>query len=181
MIIMLKTEYEFPEGVTASLETIDLVVKGPKGELKEKMSFPRVDVKMNGNKIEITSENENKKTKAVMWTWKALANSMAIGVTKGWQCDLKLVYSHFPVKLKQESNKLVIENFLGERQKREVIIPEEVKLEIKGNDLHLTGTDKEKVGQAAALIEQKVTVKKFDRRVFQDGIYKVGSTHTIEE
>ncbi len=174
-------EYEFPEGASASLENDTLVVKGPKGELKEKVSFPKINVKISNGKMELTSETEKKKTRAVMGTWKAIANGMAIGVTKGWQCDLKLVYSHFPVKLKQEGNRLVVENFLGERQKREIAIPEEVKLEIKGNDLILTGPDKEKVGQAAALIEQKVTIKKFDRRIFQDGIYKIGKTHTIEE
>ncbi len=178
---MLKAEYEFPEGVTAILEDKELVVKGSRGELKEKMSHPKVDLKVDNNVMTITSEDENRKTKAVMWTWKALAKSMTVGVTAGWQCDLKLVYSHFPVKLKQEGNKLIIENFLGERERKEVVIPEEVKLEIKGNELIVTGNDKEKVGQAAALIEQKVTVKKFDRRVFQDGIYKIGSTHVIEK
>ncbi|MBN2101997.1 MAG: 50S ribosomal protein L6 [Candidatus Aenigmarchaeota archaeon] len=177
---MLKTGYEFPEGVTATLEDTEIVVKGPRGELKEKMSHPKIDLKVDKNVMIVTSEDENKRTKAVMWTWKALAKSMTIGVTEGWQCDLKLVYSHFPVKLKQEGSKLIIENFLGEREKKEVTIPSEVKLEINGNDLKVTGNDKEKVGQAAALIEQRVTVKKFDRRVFQDGIYKIGKTHTLE-
>ena len=178
---MLKMEYEFPEGVSASIEGGKLIVKGKKGQLERPMVFPRINAVMEGSKIVIQSDKDEKRIKAIMGTWQALAGWMSGGVTKGWKCQLRLVYSHFPVKLKMEGNVLVIENFLGERQKRTVVIDKEVKIEINGNDIMLTGIDKEKVGQAGALIEQKVTVKKFDRRIFQDGIYKIGDTELIEE
>lgn len=171
---MLQMEYDFPEGVTAGFDNGNLVVKGPEGEIERRMVYPNIEAKVEGSKLSINSEKDNKKIKAVMGTWKALAGGMTTGVTKAWKVDLKLVYSHFPVKLKQDGRKLVVENFLGEREKREIIMPDGVKLEVKGNDLTVSGVDKEKVGQSAALIEQKVCAKGFDRRVFQDGIYKVG-------
>ncbi len=178
---MAETEYSFPEGVSPSLEGNVLTVKGPKGEVNKTLSFPGISMSLDGNKLVITSEGENKKMKAILGTWKAIAAGMATGVTKGWKCTLKLVYSHFPVKLKMEGDTFVVENFLGEKQKRKIKISNDVKVEIKGNEITVTGTDKEKVGQIAALIEQKVSVKGFDRRIFQDGIYKVGRTVPAEE
>ncbi|MGB1098957.1 MAG: 50S ribosomal protein L6, partial [Poseidonia sp.] len=38
-------------------------------------------------------------------------------------------------------------------------------------EVTVSGIDKEAVGQTAANIERCTTVKKRDRRVFQDGIY----------
>ena len=40
-------------------------------------------------------------------------------------------------------------------------------------DVIVSGIDKEAVGQTAANIERSTTVKNRDRRVFQDGIYRV--------
>ncbi|NOX71250.1 MAG: 50S ribosomal protein L6 [Candidatus Micrarchaeota archaeon] len=178
---MLESEYKFPEEVNASLDGGRLSVDGPKGKLEREFSHPKVDMSLEGKKILIKSKSENKKTKAIIGTWKAIIDWMSKGVTKGWVCRLKLVYSHFPVKLKHEGDTLVVENFLGERQKRMIKIDSDVSLNIKGNEITISGADKEKVGQTAALIEQKVAVRKFDRRIFQDGIYKIGKTEVSEE
>ena len=86
---------------------------------------------------------------------------------------MKTVFSHFPIKTSVEGNQLVIQNFLGERFPRRADILENVKIEVKGENLILTSIDKEKVGQTAANIERATKVKNRDIRVFQDGIYIV--------
>ena len=48
----------------------------------------------------------------------------------------------------------------------------DVRVENK-TDVIVSGIDKEAVGQTAANIERCTTVKNRDRRVFQDGIYRV--------
>ena len=96
------------------------------------------------------------------------------GVSSGWTCSLKLVYAHFPVKLEPKGGKLVIKNFLGARSDRQAELVEGVDVKIEGDTIKITGTDKEKVGQAAANIEYATRVKDFDKRVFQDGIYLTG-------
>lgn len=41
--------------------------------------------------------------------------NMINGVTKGYEYKLAIVYSHFPMNVKVEGNKIMITNFLGEK------------------------------------------------------------------
>ncbi|MCK5023718.1 MAG: 50S ribosomal protein L6 [Candidatus Aenigmarchaeota archaeon] len=168
---MMKHEIEIPEGIEASVENNIFIVKGPKGELKRTFKDHNIVFKVESGKILLSSEINRKKTKAVLGTWCAHVRNMITGVNKGWKGELKIVYSHFPVKLKTDNNMLVIENFIGGRSPRTVPIPEDLKVEIKGTEIFVSGTDKERVGQLCASIEQVTKVKGFDRRIFQDGAY----------
>jgi large subunit ribosomal protein L6 len=168
---MLKNEITVPEGVEVSFEKDILNVKGKKGELKREFKSPKVKMKVDGKKIEITSALEIKKMKAVVGTWGVLVKNMFTGVTKGWKGELKLVYSHFPVKLKTEGQTLFIDNFLGEKNPRLVALFPDLKIEIDKNTVFVSGLDKEAVGNMCARIEQATKIRGFDKRVFQDGIY----------
>ena len=86
---------------------------------------------------------------------------------------MKTVFSHFPIKTMVEGNKFIIQNFLGERSPRSAKILNGVKVDIKGEDVSVTGIDKEKVGQTVANIERATKVKNRDIRVFQDGVYRI--------
>ena len=46
-----------PEGVTVNIDGNHIVVKGPKGTLEKDIN-PKVSVKIDGNKIEVSVENE---------------------------------------------------------------------------------------------------------------------------
>ena len=72
-----------------------------------------------------------------------------------------------------EGNKLKIKNFLGEKIPREASILDNVKVQVKGNEILVDGYDLEKTGQTASNIEQSTRITNRDRRVFQDGIYIV--------
>ena len=47
----------------------------------------------------------------------------------------------------------------------------DTKVQVKGNEVIVTGADLESVSQTAANIERATHIKGFDPRVFQDGIY----------
>ncbi len=166
-------QYEIPvlEGVEASLQGGRLTVKGPKGELNREFSHHEVKISVKDGKIVISTESERRKVKALMGTWKAHFRNMMQGVSKGYECSMKLVYAHFPVKLEVQKDMLMIKNFIGGRSSRSARILDGVEIKLEGDNIKLTGTDKEKVGQSAANIEQATSVKGYDRRVFQDGIY----------
>ena len=168
---MMKHEIKIPEGVEASVENNIFIVKGSKGELNRTFKDHNIVFKVETGKILLSSEIVRKKTKAMLGTWRAHIKNMITGVDKGWKGELKVVYSHFPVKLKADNNMLVIENFIGGRSPRTVPIPEDLKVEIKGTEIFVLGIDKEKVGQLCARIEQITKIKGFDRRIFQDGAY----------
>ncbi len=108
-----------------------------------------------------------------MGTFASHIGNMIRGVTEGFSYTMKIVYAHFPVKVSVRGNKVVIENFLGERYPRTAQIRGQSKVEVKGDTLHITGANLEDVSQTAANIEQATRIKNKDPRVFQDGIYIV--------
>jgi large subunit ribosomal protein L6 len=67
-----------------------------------------------------------------------------------------------------------VTNYFGERVPRRAQILDGVQVKIENKtDIIVSGSDKELVGQTAANIERCTTVKNRDRRVFQDGIYRI--------
>jgi large subunit ribosomal protein L6 len=86
---------------------------------------------------------------------------------------MKIVYAHFPMTVKADGSKVTIENFLGERHPRTAKILGDTQVQIKGDEVIVSGINKEEVGQTMANIEQATKIKGRDPRVFQDGIYLV--------
>ena len=123
------------------------------------------------NKIVLKTDSDRRRIKAVAGASEADIKNMIKGVTKGVTYKLKIVYSHFPINLKLQGNSLLIENFLGEKYPRKAQILNGATVNIKGRDIEVQGIDKEVVAQTAANIEHATSIKKWDPRVFQDGIY----------
>lgn len=167
-----KEEIKIPDGVQITVEGKTIHVKGPKGEVSKLLSHPKLTLAVSGKIVSISClQSPNRKEKALMGTYKAHIKNMIKGVTQGYECTMKTVFSHFPIKSNVEGNQLVIQNFLGERFARRAEILDKIKVEVKGDVIIITGIDKEKVGQTAANIERATKVKNRDIRVFQDGIY----------
>lgn len=169
----VKKQIAVPDGVTASLENNVLTIKGGKGELSRTFIHPKIEMKVNGNAVEIHSKKVRRKEKALIGTFVAHIKNMIKGVTEGFEYKMKTVFSHFPIKTSVEGNEFVVQNFLGERSVRKAKILDGVTVEAKGEDVTVQGIDKEKVGQTVANIERATLVKKRDIRVFQDGVYRI--------
>jgi large subunit ribosomal protein L6 len=164
---------EIPEGVTASMEGSNFVVSGPKGTLTRGMRYPGIDVTCDGSVFSVSTESSRKKILAMLGTYASHARNMCTGVTGGFEYRMKVVYNHFPIQLKQTKEALEIANFLGEKESRFARIPEGVDVKVAGDEVIVTGADKELVGTTAARIERATKVRHRDPRVFQDGIYIV--------
>ena len=121
----------------------------------------------------ITSENEDAKTNATVGTFESHVANMIHGVTEGWEYAMEVYYAHFPMQVNVEGDEVVIENFLGESAARRTPIRGDTDVQVDGETVTLTGSDKEAVGQTAADIEQLTKVTDKDTRVFQDGVYIV--------
>jgi large subunit ribosomal protein L6 len=169
---MLK-EVMVPQGVEIAQEGSNgsLVVKGPKGELRRLFSYPKVKIKLVSGMVAVESSDDRRRSKAFTGTFASHIKNMIDGVNKGYEARLKVIYSHFPVRIKSEGDVFTIENFLGEKKARAVKILPETEAKIEKDEIIVTGTDKEKVGTTASRIERLTHVTGFDRRVFSDGLY----------
>ncbi|MBI1973514.1 50S ribosomal protein L6 [Candidatus Micrarchaeota archaeon] len=164
---MVTYEVIVPEDVVASVKDKELTVKGKLGELTRRLP---VQPKQDGSRL-LFSGADSKRSKSLLGTAASHAENMISGVTSGFRYQMKLVYAHFPINIIMQGNQLVVKNFLGEKSPRFARIETGVKVEVKGQDVSVTGIDVNAVGQTIANIESATRVTKRDTRVFQDGIY----------
>ncbi len=170
----IREKIEIPNGVEITIDEKTVHVKGEKGSLSKMLSNPRIEITVKNNIVEISCLNlPKRKEKALIGTFKAHISNMIKGVTEGFEYKMKTVFAHFPIKTSVEGDTFVIQNFLGERAPRNATILDGVTVEAKGENVTVSGIDKEKVGQTAANIERATKVKKRDIRVFQDGVYLI--------
>jgi len=158
---------EIPDGVTFQVDGSKVSAKGPNGEVVKVFS-KNATIKLEENKLSVTAD------KALKGTIESLLNSMAVGVTTGFTKKLKVLYAHFPISIEVKGNDITIKNFLGERQPRKTVLVGSTKLEVKGQNITVSGPDKEAVGQTAANLRTTTKIKDKDGRIFQDGIYPAG-------
>jgi len=144
---------EIPQGVTVDVASDNtLIVKGPVGELKQKID-PDIKVKMDNGIISISRPTEQKRHKALHGLYRALINNMIIGVSKGYTIQQEFV----GVGYKAEAKGQVLEMSLGYSHDIHFKLPKEVKLEAKTERrsnpvVTLTSADKQLLGQVAAKI-----------------------------
>lgn len=166
-----KEMVDVPEGVTVTIEGRTVTVKGQKITLTREFPVSRINMTLEGSRVILKCDLPKKKENALLGTFRSHITNMIIGVTGGFEYKMKIVYSHFPVKTSVKGDKFVIDNFLGEKYPRTASILGNTKITVKGDEVILTGPDKEDVGQTSANIEQITRIKRYDPRVFQDGIY----------
>ena len=167
----IREEIEIPEGVEVIIENNEVTVKGPNGEDSRKFTYPNVSIKEEDNVVVLETAFPKKKDKAMIGTTRAHINNMIVGVTDGFTYHMKIVFAHFPMTVKVEKDIVSIDNFLGERHPRTAKIVGSSKVAVKGDEVTISGINKEHVGQTMANLEQATKIKGRDPRVFQDGIY----------
>ena len=156
-----------PSGVTVKLNELHLTAKGAAGSIDRTYQMTGVVAKMSGSNIEVIGEL------CVANTLTAHIKNALRGAEKGYAQKMKVVYAHFPIALEIKGTKIMIKNFLGEKQPRHANIIGASKVEIKGADVFVSGPDRDDVGQTIANMRIATKIRNRDSRVFQDGIYPV--------
>lgn len=171
---MYVRELTIPDDVTISVDGMRVEVSGPKGKVERSFKTIRgIKIEKIGNKVRVSSEKERRKMKALVGTILAHIRNAIKGVKEGYTYKLRVVYSHFPITVKVEGDKVVIQNFLGETTPRVAKIVGGAKVEVKKREVIVSGIDKDEVAQTAGNIEQACRIVGKDRRRFMDGIYVV--------
>jgi len=162
---------EMPSDISCEVSHNILKCKKGNSELSRVINVPCLNIKIEGKNIVLHCENGNKKDLKVIKTTAAHIKNMFSGLNENFVYKLQAVNVHFPMSLKVEGDKLMINNFLGEKTPRTANILKSVSIEVKGQAITLSSQNKESIGQTAANIERATKIRSKDRRIFQDGIY----------
>ncbi len=166
-----EAEVNLPEGVSATFADGNLLVTGPLGKVSQDFSKVPVMLTVRDSKVSASTTGTRRKDKAILNTARSMVTNAIEGVVSGYEYKLKLVFAHFPVTVRVQGNRVLVENFYGERAPRVADIVGDSKVEVKGEDITVTGVSVRDVGQTAANLEQATKVKRKDQRVFLDGVY----------
>ncbi len=157
--------------VDDALRTV--TVSGDDDEVSKTLDHPAIDFSVDDDEVVVATDSKKRDHAAIVGTYASHIKNMIDGVTNGYEYRLKSFYAHFPMDVGVQGDTFVIKNFIGERAPREIAIPDDVDVQVDGEDVVVTGADKEQVGQTAANIEQACYKGKRDPRKFQDGVYIV--------
>ncbi|MGY5149134.1 MAG: 50S ribosomal protein L6 [Candidatus Nitrosopumilus sp. bin_68KS] len=174
-------EVIIPEGVKLTLNKHMLSFVGPLGKTHKSFRTIPVNIEIAENKVILNAIGSRKKDYAILHTARSIIRNICEGLVEGYTIKMKIVYSHFPITVKVEGKKILIENFQGERAPRVTKSVGNTKVIPKGEDVILTGEVWTDITQTAANIELKSKVKNKDHRVFLDGIYAFEKNKGIEK
>ena len=143
---------EVPQGVEVKLGAgNEITVKGPKATLS-RVLHPEMQVALENGVITVTRPSENKTHKSLHGLTRTLINNMIVGVTEGYTKTLEI--NGVGYRAQKQGNKLVMN--LGYSHPVEMEEPEGVKVEVPNpNQIIITGSDKQAVGQFAAVVREK--------------------------
>ncbi len=137
-----------PAGVTVDTSNNVLTVKGPKGTLTQ-VYDPIITPTVEGNVIKFTRANDLGPTKAKHGLYRALCANMVKGVTEGFKKTL--IVNGVGWKVAKQGKKVVMN--IGFSHPVEVEEIDGIVLDCPSQtEITVSGIDKDKVGQFAAII-----------------------------
>ncbi len=161
------------EGVSMEVEGSKVKATGPKGTVERTFLTRGIDIQKSDDNIKVSADSDRKTQRASVGSIAAHIRNMMKGATDGYTYKLRVVFSHFPITVKVEKGKVVIQNFMGERKPRTADIRGNVQVKVDGQDITVTGTDIEEVSGTASRIELATRISGYDKKIFQDGVWLV--------
>ena len=142
-----KLPIQIPSGVTITVDSGDVTVKGPKGELTQFIT-PDVTVSVDDGVLTVTRKDDSKTAKSQHGLMRALINNMVTGVTQGFEKKLEVNGVGFRVSGGGQN----LEMSLGFSHPVKYTAPEGISLTVNKMEIVVAGHDKQQVGQVAAEI-----------------------------
>jgi large subunit ribosomal protein L6 len=146
-----KQPIPLPDGVEVQLEPGLVKVKGPKGELEERVSRD-ITVKQENSDVVVTRPSDRGEHRALHGLTRSLIYNMVQGVTEGYEKRLEIQGVGYRAQL--QGKKLVLS--LGYSHQVEVEAPEGVDFEVpQPTQVVVRGISKQVVGEVAANIRKR--------------------------
>ena len=142
---------KIPAGVEVMLqENNEVVVKGPKGELKSQFN-PIIDIKIENGEIKLSRPNNERFTRQIHGTTRALLANMVHGVHEEFK--KKLIILGVGYRAQVNGNTLALT--MGFSHPVDLEIPEGLTVTVEKNtEVTISGISKELVGEFAANVRK---------------------------
>lgn len=148
-----KLPVALPKGVEVSISNDNvLTVKGPKGEMTQKVD-PAIKMNVEEGNLHFTRQDDTKEIKSLHGLYRALAHNMVVGCSEGFKIQQEVIGVGYKVQAQGQ----VLELDLGYSHKIFMELPSEIHVEAvteKGKNpiITMTSCNKEALGMAAAKI-----------------------------
>ena len=140
-----------PGGVSASVESGTLTVKGPKGTLAMKLLDDLVKYEIAEGEIRVTPLTESQRSRAAWGMQRTNVQNLVTGVTEGFSKVLEITGVGYRAAAQGKNLRLQ----LGYSHDVNFPVPEGVDVKTPDpNTVEISGIDKQKVGQVAAEIRR---------------------------
>jgi len=145
-----KLPIKLNSNTTARMEKGSLIVKGPKGELTQKI-HPLITVTIGEGEMHVSiKEGVSRKDNALWGLFWSLINNMVKGVTEGFSKKLELKGVGYKSAIAGQKITLNV----GFSHPVEFVLPKGITGKVEANVITIEGTDKQVVGEISAQIRK---------------------------
>jgi large subunit ribosomal protein L6 len=139
-----------PDGVTVEIRRGSVAVRGPKGELQERVSL-EMTVKQEDGQVTVTRPTDRGDHRALHGLTRTLVANMVTGVTQGFEKRLEIQGVGYRAALRGRD----LEMQLGFSHAVTVKAPEDITFEVpQPTQIVVSGISKQRVGEIAAQIRK---------------------------
>ena len=141
-----KLPVSVPAGVEVSINGNEVTVKGPKGELSQKVNKD-ITVSQEAGVLHVTRPSDDKQHRALHGLYRSLIHNMVVGVTTGF--SKALMMEGVGYRAQAQGDKLTLS--VGYSHPVEFVAPKNISFETPAaNRIVVHGIDKQQVGAIAA-------------------------------
>ncbi len=140
-----------PSGVTVAIEPESVSVKGPKGELSERI--PRdIEVAQDGERLIVSRPTDRGEHRALHGLTRSLVANMVQGVTAGYEKRLEIQGVGYRAQMKGKNLELAV----GYSHPVPIEAPQGIEFEVpQPTRVVVKGISKQQVGEIAAIIRKQ--------------------------
>jgi large subunit ribosomal protein L6 len=140
-----------PAGVEVTISGREVAVSGPKGKLSHTIAVPIEICQEDDGTLTVTRPDNENRNRALHGLSRTLVNNMVIGVTQGYTKTLEISGVGYRVAAKGSD----LEFSLGYSHPIVICPPDGITFQVESPiKLHVSGIDKQKVGEVAANIRK---------------------------
>ena len=123
-------DIDIPSGIEAKIDNNVLKLSKSGAEVSRNIRIMKSKAKVHENKVIFDCAKANKKDIANIKSNIAHIKNMINSFDNEYVYKMEMCNVHFPMTAKVEGNKLIVNNFLGEKKKREAVIVSGVEVTI---------------------------------------------------